>query len=44
MFSAARLDTCVTTTQKILLLASLLRGFRKSKRPVKLLKAVAMNY
>lgn len=43
-FSAARPDTFVTTTLNILLLASLLTDFSKSKRPVKLLKALAMNY
>lgn len=43
-FSVARPDTFVKTTLNILLLASFLADFCKSKRPVKLLKAVAMNY
>lgn len=43
-FHAARADTFVATTLNILLLALFLTGFCKSKRPVKLLKALAMNY
>lgn len=43
-FSAARPDTFVTITPKTLLLAAFPRDLCEAKRPVKLLKALAMNY